>query len=254
MSHDGRDGAFPPSQPIGDSPKRRRRAILTGAVVSALLLGSMTAAYAFGTAATPPPVATPAAEERVVSDPAIPSPPVGEDRLPVAEQPREAPPRDSEMTPVPVLPVDLETIEIPDECVDLYSASMFEYLSVDEELPLNDGTTLDPPFSKIAPVAALQEGLPGLACTWGSAGHFGLLTQVNEVSAEQADAAEQTLRAVGFACEDRDGGTRCVTSDTEEGEAWGETHFLRGNVWLCTFWANIAPRGYTSDMVDALWG
>lgn len=34
----------------------------------------------------------------------------------------------------------------------------------------------------------------------------------------------------------------------------GESHFLREGVWLATWWLNIAPDGYTHDIVAALWG
>ncbi|SFN92932.1 hypothetical protein [Mycetocola miduiensis] len=129
---------------------------------------------------------------------------------------------------------------------------MFDMLSAEPALPLNDGTTSEPPFSRSPGVAALQ-GAPALSCTWGSAGDFGLLTQVNEVSAEQAAAAGAALRDAGFLCSERAGGTSCEVVHSEDGAQWGEFQFLRGNIWLCTFWLNIAVDGYTDDMVAALW-
>jgi hypothetical protein len=141
----------------------------------------------------------------------------------------------------------------PEECADLYGAAMFDMLSAEPALPLNDGTTLEPPFSRSPEVAALQNS-PALTCTWGSAGDFGLLTQVNEVDAPQAVAAENALRAVGFSCSEQSDGTRCVVKHASGDVQWGETHFLRGNIWLCTYWLNIAVKGYTDDMVASLWG
>lgn len=207
-----------------------------------------------GDAETPRPTPSsgpPSAQEPAPPVPAPSLPPSLPPSHPLTPLPSPTPsPRDSTEPD----PADPDAATLPGECSGLYSPAMYTYLSVEEGLPLNDGTTSAPPFSKSADVAALQSGLPGLVCTWASAGHFGLLTQANEVTAAQSAAALSALRASGFTCYEQSSGTRCTIRESGGDETWGESHFLRGNIWLCTFWSNFTPTGYTADMVATLWG
>ena len=258
MSEDGRgrapdDDAFA----AGGTKSSRKRPSTVWLVVSVLTLVGVSAVAAFAVGGLP--VSQPAGPSSTAPTSTVP-PAASAPRPVVTETPSPAmpvvpvSPSPNPFTPLPVAPQDPDAAVLPSDCSGLYSSSMFTYLSVDEGLPLNDGTTSEPPFSKTEKVAAVQAGLPGLVCTWASAGHFGLLTQANEVTAAQSAAALTALTTSGFYCHDQSGGTRCTVKNTGAGEAWGESHFLRGNVWLCTFWSNFTPTGYTADMVATLWG
>ena len=253
MSDDDRDAAGPPTPAAEENrtPRNRWTTVwLVIAVVGLVAVSTVTAVAVSGMPVSQP-SPTPSAGPTSTARPTPWSP----DRSPTPE-PSTPPvtPSPPPTPPPPVVPPDPDAAVLPGDCSGLYSDSMYTYLSVDEELPLNDGTTLEPPFSKAETVAAHQIGLPGLVCTWGSAGHFGLLTQANEVTKAQSASALGALRAAGYTCYEQALGTRCTMKSVGDGEAWGESHFLRGNIWLCTFWSNFTPTGYTADMVATLWG
>lgn len=254
MSDDDRGPAVPPSPASGGKEPPRKRLTTVWLVIAVVGLVAVSTATAVAVSGLPvaQPSPTPSAGPTSTARPTPSSSPD-----PIATPEVSTPPvtpSPPPTTPPPVVPPDPDAAVVPGDCSGLYSDSMYTYLSVDEELPLNDGTALEPPFSKTETVAAHQIGLPGLVCTWGSAGHFGLLTQANEVTVAQATAALGALRSAGYNCYEQSLGTRCTLKDAGDGETWGESHFLRGNVWLCTFWSNFAPTGYTADMVATLWG
>lgn len=263
MASGGHDEVWDDGDPFAERPRRRRQRWVAGIAVAALVIvGAWTvSAVALGGRPASEPDLTPLAgaastprptvSSESTSSPRTPSPVASTHPLTPLPPPLPTP-LPTPIAPPPV-PAGPDTATLPDECPGLYSPSMYTYLSVGEALPLNDGTTLAPPFSKSPDVATLQTGLPGLVCTWGSAGHFGLLTQANEVTAAQSAAAVSALTASGFDCYAQSSGTRCVVKGAGDDETWGESHFLRGNVWLCTFWSNFAPTGYTADIVATLW-
>ena len=61
------------------------------------------------------------------------------------------------------------------------------------------------------------------------------------------------METAGFDCYEQLDGTRCVTRTETDGDVVGESHFLRDDIWLSTFWSNAGVRGYTENMVEALW-
>lgn len=200
-----------------------RSAVLTAAVAATLAVGL--------SACVPEPASTPAPSGSTAS--ASPS-------ATASETPSE--------TPVAALPAD---------CAGAYSEDMRATL-VEQGLPLNDpGVTMY--STENATLLELLETVPTLRCTWGVPSEVGVATNISLVDEEQSAAVLDALTADGFGCEDGDGVTICrieqrgVTLDDNE-FARGETHALRGDYWVATAWLNIAPEGYTEDILATLGG
>ena len=141
---------------------------------------------------------------------------------------------------------------IPGACEQLYLPLMFERLQANYP-PLNDPTMSDPNFSNTDELEELLRSTEYLQCTWGRASEAGIVTAVARVTEEQSAAALAILEDGDFSCNEQQEGTRCVTREETDGNVLGETHFLRGDVWLSTFWLNAPVRGYTENMIEALW-
>lgn len=144
-------------------------------------------------------------------------------------------------------------ISIPVSCEDIYSAGMLSLLQSGNP-PLNDpGVTMD---STEVPAALemLRSGAQTLRCSWGLPSSYGLATNVTIVDAEQTATVLDALDAAGFACGDLADGTVCRVQQSDEENAFGESHFLRANGWVSTRWINFGPQGYTEDIVATLWG
>lgn len=144
----------------------------------------------------------------------------------------------------------------PTDCAQIYSPDMLESLEA-TGLPLNDGSVDDSLGTTDADLAAVISANTTLKCSWGAAGEYGLNTNITQVSADSSTTVLSRLDALDFECTDESQGTRCVKSETvtdEQGSyRTGESHFVRGGVWISTHWVNFAPRGYTQDIVGALW-
>lgn len=142
---------------------------------------------------------------------------------------------------------------LPGSCEDIYGPSMFE--SLQEDLPpLNDDTMADPNFSNTDELEEKLRSLEYLQCTWGGAGEVGIVTAVARVSDEQSDEVLEIMETADFDCYSQLQGTRCVTRTEADGNALGESHFVRDGVWVSTFWLNAPVRGYTESIVEAIWG
>lgn len=144
-------------------------------------------------------------------------------------------------------------ISIPVRCEDIYSAAMLSVLESGNP-PLNDpGVTMD---STEVPglLDVLRSGAQTLRCSWGLPSSYGLATNVTIVDADQAEVVRDALASAGFACGDLAGGTVCRVQQTDEENAFGESHYLRANGWVSTRWINFGPQGYTEDIVATLWG
>lgn len=141
---------------------------------------------------------------------------------------------------------------IPADCEQLYQPQMLERLQEDHP-PLNDATMADPNFSNTDELEELLRSLEYLQCTWGGASESGIVTAVAHVTEEQSAQALAILENADFDCYDQQEGTRCVTREETDGNVLGESHFLRDDIWLSTFWLNAPVRGYTESMVEALW-
>ena len=95
-----------------------------------------------------------------------------------------------------------------------------------------------------------------LSCRWvspaGPSGS-GVSTSVVWVTEEQSAAVEARLPALGFECYEELEGLRCITETSTDTDTYGQSHFLRGGIWLATQWVNAGPDGYTHDMVNTIW-
>lgn len=146
---------------------------------------------------------------------------------------------------------------LPAACEDIYSDAMFAEMTATAP-PLNDpGLTIL--STEMAVGLELLDTAPTIRCTWGAPSEFGLSTNVTIVDAEQNAALEQSMRETGMTCTAFEGGTLCRIEtehlmDDDTVSKTGETHFLRGDGWVATHWINLAPEGYTEDIVATLWG
>ncbi|MET4638614.1 hypothetical protein ABIE24_001850 [Mycetocola sp. 2940] len=210
----------------GTAPRRSIRRL--AALGTAALL---TAALVSGCSGTPAPEDT--TEGTTAASPAP------------SEEPRPTP--SAEATP------DEVGLVLPGSCEEIYGPAMFEALQEDLP-PLNDPSMSDPNFSNTDELEETLRSLEYLQCTWGRASEAGIVTAVARVSEEQSDAVLDILESNGFDCYSQLQGTRCVIREETEGNALGESHFLREDVWVSTFWLNAPIRGYTENIVEAIWG
>ncbi|KRA22395.1 hypothetical protein ASD65_18145 [Microbacterium sp. Root61] len=149
-------------------------------------------------------------------------------------------------------------ITLPANCEAIYSPEMLATMQ-SQVPPLNDpGVTM---FSSqiVEALEVLNSGAPTLRCSWGQPSEVGMSTNVTIVDGAQADSVRTALLNAGYSCEDTLDGTMCrfeeelMTQDDTLVHR-GETHFFRGNGWVATAWLNVAPEGYTEDIVATLWG
>ncbi|RZU64106.1 hypothetical protein EV379_0400 [Microterricola gilva] len=144
---------------------------------------------------------------------------------------------------------------IPAECSGIYTTDWSTQL---------DGYVLNPAWaaedrnsatSDDELNAIVKAGDP-LRCQWGhesGGSDRSLKTAVVAVTAEQSAAVLARLQVLDFSCYEELGGTRCVLEEDDDNGTWGESHFVRDGVWIATRWMNMAPDGYTHDIVNTLW-
>ena len=144
----------------------------------------------------------------------------------------------------------------PTDCRQIYSEEMYASLEA-SGLPLNDGSVDNSVGTTDPDLVALIGQNSTFKCSWGSAGEYGLNTSITQIAAEAGSTVLDRLDALGFQCYEESQGTRCVQSDTVTDELGtyrlGESHFVRGGVWVATHWVNFAPEGYTQDVIASLW-
>ena len=158
-------------------------------------------------------------------------------------------------TPTPTTE-DPDSITLPTECSEIFSPAYFDQIS-GYGLPLNDPTIADSPITKSESVERLREALPNLRCTWGAASETGILSAVNIVDEAERNAAIAALTDDGYTCAEELSGTVCTIEfldDTGEFAAAGESHYLRGNGWVSSYWTQIDFTGYNEDIIATLWG
>ena len=159
-------------------------------------------------------------------------------------------------TPTPTATAEPDAITLPTECSEAFSPAFFDQIT-GYGLPLNDPTVADSPITKSESVERLREALPHLRCTWGAASDSGILSAINIVDEAQRNAAIAALTDDGYTCADELGGTNCIIEfldDTGEFAAAGESHYLRGNGWVSSYWTQIDFTGYNEDIIATLWG
>jgi hypothetical protein len=95
-------------------------------------------------------------------------------------------------------------------------------------------------------------------CVWGEPGAAGtyLLTVIGYSPHREAMDALFALGAEGYTCYEPAGGVRCESTwdhPTLPGVTQGRTVFWRDGVVADTQYSNLAPAGYTSAIIEALW-
>lgn len=159
-------------------------------------------------------------------------------------------------TPTPTATTEPDAIVLPTECSEIFSPAFFDQIS-GYGLPLNDPTVADSPITKSESVERLREVLPNLRCTWGAASDSGILSAVNIVDEAERNAAISALTDDGYTCAEDAGATLCTIEfldDTGQFAAAGESHYLRGNGWVSSYWTQIDFTGYNEDIIATLWG
>lgn len=136
--------------------------------------------------------------------------------------------------------------EIPTDCEEMLSDAVLAEL---EGIPLNDAA--------FGP-SGYVEG-EGLTCIWAdpAADTTGLHTAITYMSRGPAlDLLNDLADEEGFTCYTPDGGTRC--EKTWENDTYpvtdGRTLFWRDDILIDTLYSNLAPAGYTSSIVEHIWG
>lgn len=146
----------------------------------------------------------------------------------------------------------------PASCADIYSDNMVAAFG---DLTLNPGWTSDPEAdaqngTADADLTAIVQASDHLTCRWASpAGpsDTGVATNVVWVTPGQATAVADRLLVLGLNCYEELGGLRCITETESDEGRFGQSHFLRGGIWLATQWSNAGPDGYTHDMIATMW-
>jgi hypothetical protein len=148
-------------------------------------------------------------------------------------------------TPTPT-PTPTAAAEIPTDCRAILNADVLAQL---EGMPLND-----PGFGASGPQ---PDG--SLICVWGdpAADATNLVTTITHVS--RGPALEQLNKLKdddGFTCYTPDDGTRCEKTwqDPNYPVTSGRTLYWRDGVLIDTKYSNLAPTGYTSAVVAAIFG
>lgn len=161
--------------------------------------------------------------------------------------------------PAPVATEPAIASLLPDDCRALFSREMITQLRR-EGLSLGSalsGREVIEPGSGDRHLRSLMRNETSVGCYWLDADGSttaAVLTTVMEPGAAVVADVEARLKRLDFVVE-RDGeGKRYYIETTVEGEPRGESHYLRGGVWLATHWHGFGPRGYSVDMARNLFG
>lgn len=134
---------------------------------------------------------------------------------------------------------------MPTDCRAILSEAVLAELG---ETPLND--------TAFGPSGAQPDG--SLVCIWADPGAdtTGLTTHIEKMSRGEAlDMLNALADNEGFTCYTPDEGTRC--EKTWPNETYpvtdGRTLFWRDDIMIDTQYSNLAPTGYTSSIVAAIW-
>lgn len=145
----------------------------------------------------------------------------------------------------------------PTSCADIYTK---DWASILAPLVLNPAWA-DAPDSGArfgtddADLETVLKQTTGVTCVWAAAGGGsgeGLTTNVAFLADAQVSSVEERLKLLDFACSGERGGLRCAIDHVTDEGAWGETHFIRGGIWIATNWVNSNPDGYTDDIVTTV--
>lgn len=149
---------------------------------------------------------------------------------------------DPSPTPTPTA----TAIALPTDCRAILSKDVLAQL---EDVPLND--------TAFGPSGVGADG--SLTCNWGdpAADTTRLTTTISLMNRGPAlDMLNALADDEGFSCFTPDGGTRCEKTwpNTQYPVTDGRTLFWRDDVLVDTRYSNLAPSGYTSAIVEHLFG
>lgn len=155
-----------------------------------------------------------------------------------------SPPATGAATPSPEPTV--KAVKMPTDCRAILSKSVLDQLG---DTPLNDPA--------LGPV--VEHKKDALHCIWRfpQADTTGLETRIERMPRGDALAMLNGLADdEGFTCFTPDGGTRCEKTwqNTQYPVTDGRTLFWRDGMMIDTRYSNLAPTGYTSSIIKAIWG
>lgn len=237
------------------APKKSRRLLLIigGAVVALAVVGSVVGIAIAMSGSSSPDSADIEAEGPSGSASGSPTP------LGTASPAPSITPTDGPGSSAPPAPPAGKAV--PGSCGDLYSSGMVATLQ-------GAGVALNPSWifeagqfdqvgTQVGSLQPILETSPKLSCTWttpGGGSEVGLTTEIVQVTSTQADQIASTLTSIGWSRLDELGGVRFVVQQNMEGNAVGESQFLRDGLWFSTQYVNLAVNGYTADMVSNVFG
>ncbi|SJN42134.1 hypothetical protein FM104_11780 [Microbacterium esteraromaticum] len=137
-------------------------------------------------------------------------------------------------------------IALPTDCRAILSQAVLDQFA---DVPLND-----PAFDLSGP---REDG--SLLCVWGdpAADTTNLTTEITRIDRGPAlDMLNMLVADEGFTCFAPDGGTRCEKTwqNTQYPVTDGRTLFWRDSVLIDTRYSNLAPDGYTSSIIEHVFG
>lgn len=195
------------------------------------------------------------------------TPAAGDTRPAVASVPSTAQPPSPSVPPAESTPaaqgatVTVAAAPLPASCEQLYSAELVNTLTAGN-LALNPAR-LNNPGEELR-ITLTDEQLrnlldqnESLQCVWTTAeggSGVGIVTAVVLVDPAERDSAADRFRALGYNCFDERDGLRCETEVSNVDGTFGESHFLRDDLWLATQYGDQPlPEGYTLDIINNLW-
>jgi hypothetical protein len=151
--------------------------------------------------------------------------------------------------------------QLPGSCDQLYSTAMVDTLTAGN-LAVNPPRLKDPDVNVTfgpadAQLRSVIDANDSLQCIWvtpeGGSG-IGIGTTVVLVDTAEHDQVADRLRSLGFTCVDEREGLRCETETSSAEGTFGESHFLRDDLWVSTQYGDVPlPAGYTLDIINSLW-
>lgn len=149
-------------------------------------------------------------------------------------------------TPSPSPSPTTASVALPTDCRAILSDAVLAELG---DIPLNDAA--------FGPSGVGSDGT--LTCIWADPGAdtTGLTTTISRMNRGPAlDMLNALANDEGFSCFTPDGGTRCEKTWPNEQYPVtdGRTLFWREDVLIDTRYSNLAPTGYTSSIVEHIFG
>ena len=151
--------------------------------------------------------------------------------------------------------------QLPGSCDQLYSSAMVATLTA-SNLALNparldnpeDDVRFGPADQQLRTVIDANQSLPCIWVTPEGGSGIAVATTVVVVDSAESKQVGDRLRSLGFSCFDEREGLRCETEASSVEGTFGESHFLRDDLWVSTQYGDVPlPAGYTLDIINSLW-